>query len=125
MKYICEVCNQQFNTADEARNCEYTHNAEAKKKQLIEKAKASASEKISDAINAYIERYKELPEIELSPENQNIFTVDGISISLRHIIANEVLSMITDILFEEEDDGEDTCCECEDCSTNCRNYNEE
>ena len=112
MKYICEVCNQQFNTADEARNCEYTHNMEVKKKQLIEKAKTSASEKISDAINAYIERYKELPEIELSPESQSI-------------IANEVFSTIADILFGEEDDGEDTCCECEDCSTKCRKYNEE
>lgn len=66
MKYICEICNKQYDTAAEAEKRELKH-----KKENVEKsAKTSASAKISDAVNAYVAKYKELPNINIASENQ-------------------------------------------------------
>lgn len=68
MKYICEICNKQYGTVAEAEQCEVKH----KKEKEDESAKSSTEGKISDALNAFITKYKEFPNIKLMPDNQKI-----------------------------------------------------
>ncbi len=65
MKYTCEFCNKQYDTAEGAEQCELTHKKEVDK----ETAKADAENKISEAVNAFTAKYKEFPRIILSDEN--------------------------------------------------------
>lgn len=114
MKYVCEICNQQFNTVEEAKHCELEH----KKEKIYAAAKASASAKISDAVNAYVAKYNELPEIELIPDNQKLLVgtmVDTIS---------DTFAMLIDMFTEDNDNDCDTC-KCDECGGHCKNSDKE
>ena len=70
--HICETCNKQYDTADEAVNCEKEHFlAEEKAKKLAEE-KAHRQEVILKLWNAYTEDYGENP-IDLSKEVWHFF----------------------------------------------------
>lgn len=66
MKHICEICSKQYATVAEAEKCELAH----KKKNAEEAARVASEEAISDAVNAYITKYKTLPSVAVIPENQ-------------------------------------------------------
>lgn len=102
MKYICETCNKQHNTISEAEKCEAAH----VKEKLIAQAQESAEHKINEALNAFIARYKKMPNIELTESNQKILFGD-ISDKIE-----KTLDTIIGIIFG---DGEDECGDCDGC----------
>lgn len=104
MKHICEICNKQYDTVTEAEKCELAH----KKAAAEESVKTTAETKISDAVNAYIAKYKELPSIDITPENHK-FLLGDMAEKLE-----KTFDMLIDILCEDGDeDGEDDCdCDC-------------
>lgn len=108
MKHICEICNKQYDTVEGAEQCELAH----KKEAVEESAKAAAETKISVAVNAYIARYKELPGIEISAENQRLLLGD-MAYKLE-----KTFDMLIDIL--REDDEGDSECDCEKCDCDCK-----
>ena len=97
MKHICEICNKQYGTVEGAEQCELAH----KKEMTEERAKTAAEAKISAAVNAYITRYREFPDIEISAENQKIL-FDDMSDGLE-----KTFDMLINILFDEKCD-----CDC-------------
>ena len=109
MKYICEICNQQYDTVEAAEQCELTH----KKDDAAKKMQADASAKINDAMNAYVAKYKELPEIDLTDKNQK---------NLIEALANKVdetFGMLISMLCEDDEDDE--CgCGCEKSDGSCK-----
>ena len=111
MKYICEICHQQFNTAPEAEDCELAH----QKAKRNAEVKDAASEKISDAINAYIAKFKEFPEFNISEDNLGI--VIG---SLAENVEDAFKSLATIMSMLTLDDAIDCDdCDCEDCDEHC------
>lgn len=104
MKYVCEICNKQFNTVDEAERCEVAH----KKERAQVAAKASAETKINEAVNAFVARYKVIPRVELTTENQNLFIgeLDGVLDFLMELLG----------IGECEDEECDGCGHCDICS---------
>lgn len=107
MKYLCEICNKQFDTPDEARVCEYTH----KKEQMNQAVKEAAAAKISDAINAFIAKYGEAPAIHFTDENEEI---------VLSTVVNGLQSMVN-VLFGVLADGDDDI-ECENCRERCSGH---
>lgn len=107
MKYLCEICNKQFDTPDEARVCEYTH----KKEQMNQAAKEAAAAKISDAINAFIAKYGEAPSIHFTDENEEIVLCT---------VVNGLQGMVN-VLFGALADGDDDV-EYEDCCERCSGH---
>lgn len=102
MKYICEICNKQYDTVEAAEQCELVH----KKDDAAKKTQADASAKINDAVNAYVAKYKELPELDLTDKNQKI---------LLEALANKVeetFGMLIN-MFCEDDEDDECDCECE------------
>lgn len=101
MKYICEICNKQYATVSEAEQCELAH----KRKTAEESVKTTAETKISDAVNAYIAKYKEFPSIDITPENQKLLIGD---------LANKLdktFDMLIDVLCgDDEGNGGNNCC---------------
>mgnify|MGYP006972491068 CR=1 FL=1 len=75
MKFICDFCKKMYNTAKEAEECELAH----KNEEARLAAKSGAERKISDAVNAFITKYKSTPSIELTEENQKIVLDDTMS----------------------------------------------
>lgn len=98
MKYICDICDTQYKTYDEASKCE----AEHKRAAIMAQTRAADSRRISNAFNAFINKYKEMPEIELTEENQNVLLGDFTD------KLDKVVDMLIDIIVENDD-------ECEDC----------
>lgn len=111
MKHICEICNKQYDTVAGAEKCELAH----KKEALEASAKASMATAISDAVNAYVAKFKEFPSIEITLENQK-FLVGDFAENLE-----KAIDILFDILFEDddEDDDEDEC-DCERCDCDCK-----
>jgi hypothetical protein len=64
MKFICERCKTQYDTPEKAMECENSH-------EVNEKKKAEMNKKISDAVNAYIAKFHEVPEIHIESSNRN------------------------------------------------------
>ena len=105
MKHVCEVCNTQYDTIEAAEQCELGHKKE--KMQLV--AKAAAEAKISEAINAFITKYKAMPNIELTEENQKVLIGDVVG------KVEEAFDLILGLLGDEECDGCDHCDDCPGC----------
>lgn len=110
MKHICEICNQQYDTVAEAEKCELAH----KKEAVEEAAKADAESKISDAVNTFIARYKELPSIDITPENHKLLLGDMAE------KLEKTFDMLIDILCEEDDEDDNGECDCEKCDCDCK-----
>ena len=108
MKHICEICNQQYDTVEAAERCELTH----KKDDAAKKMQADASAKINDAVNAYVAKYKELPELDLTDENQKILLED-----LADKVGETLGTLIN--LFCEDDEDDECVCGCEKCGSDC------
>ena len=68
MKYVCEICNEKFDTSAKAEECELKH----KREKVKEEMQAATEAKISEIVNAYITRYKTVPNISITEENQRI-----------------------------------------------------
>ena len=102
MKHICEICNQQYDTVEAAEQCELAH----KKYDAAKKMQADASAKINDAVNAYVAKYKELPGLDLTDENQKIL-IEAIADKV-----DEIFGTIINMLCEEDED--------DDCSHGCK-----
>lgn len=98
MKYICEICNKQYATVSEAEHCELAH----KKKTAEESVKTATESKISDAINAYIAKYKEFPNVNLTPESQK-FLVDDFTDRL-----GKTFDMLIDVLCKDDEENSGT-----------------
>ena len=113
MKCICEICNQQYDTVEAAEQCELAH----KKGDAAKKVQADASAKINDAVNAYVAKYKELPELELTDENQKIL--------LEAIVdkVGDTFGMLIHMLCEYDED--EYGCGCEKCDGSCKNTDAE
>lgn len=107
MKHVCEVCNTQYGTVEAAEQCELGHKKE--KMQLV--AKAAAEAKISEAINAFVTKYKAMPNIELTEENQKVLIGDVVG------KVEEAFDLILGLLGDDECDDEDCdgCDHCDDC----------
>ena len=107
MKHGCEICNTQYNTVAEAEKCELTH----KKEKEQETVKATAESTISEAINAFIAKYKVMPTIEVAEENQKILFGE---LSNK---AEQVIDCIIDLLIggDDEDECNDECTDCKCC----------
>ena len=107
MKHICEICNAQYNTVAEAEKCELAH----KKAKEQEAIKATAESTISEAINAFITKYKAMPIIEVAEENQKILFGE---LSNK---AEEVIDYIIGLLIggDDEDECNDECTDCKCC----------
>lgn len=106
MKYICEICNKQYATVAEAEQCELVH----KKKNADESVKATAETKISDAINAYIAKYKEFPNVDITPENQK-FLIGDLADRLE-----KTFDMLIDVLCDEDEESSGNNCSRASCS---------
>lgn len=105
MKFVCEICNKKHDTLQAAEQCEQTH----EKERIQRVAKETAEAKISDAINAFIARYGEVPNIQLTPENEKLAF---------GIIVAQHLEDAFDAIFDIFDDGEDRNAnegECKNC----------
>ena len=111
MKHICEICNKQYDTVAGAEKCELAH----KKEALEASAKTSMGTAISDAVNAYVAKFKEFPSIEITSENQKLLLGDFAE------KLEKTFDMLVDILCEDddEDDDEDECV-CEKCDCDCK-----
>ena len=70
--YTCEICNRSYDDEKEALKCEERHERSRKKKEANEKAKDDNSKSISNLINLYIKRFKEMPNIELDDDSCDI-----------------------------------------------------
>lgn len=105
MKYVCEVCNQQFDTAPEAQQCEFAHKQEKAKAEAQSRAEIA----ISEAVNAYIAKYKTVPAIEITGENHSIL-LDALAGNI-----GEALSIFVDILCSGDECDE--CADCEGCNS--------
>lgn len=108
MKHVCEVCNQQYDSVKDAELCEMAHIRE----KAQHAAKVAAEAKISEAVNAFAAKYKTMPNIELTEENQKVLLGD---------LAGKVGEAF-DLLLElfGDDDCDDGCCddgkcECHEC----------
>lgn len=105
MKYICEVCNTQYNSIKDAERCELAHRQE--KAQLA--AKAASEAKINEAVNAYIDRYKEIPAIEITDKNREAIE--------KNIIdkVEKTFNILLDLfnVNEGKDGGDEECKNCE------------
>lgn len=99
MKHICEICNQQYDTVEAAEQCELAH----KKDDAAKKMQADASAKINDAVNAYVAKYKELPELDLTDENQKIL-LEALADKV-----GETFGMLINMLCEDDEDDECNC----------------
>lgn len=111
MKYVCEICNNQFDTPGAAERCEYGH----KREQMQRAAKDAAAAKISDAVNAFITKYGEAPAIHLTEENE--------ALAFGEVVNNlgEVFDVLLD-LFSGGECGDENCEGCEQCGERC-NHN--
>lgn len=98
MKYICDICNTQYKTYDEANKCE----AEHKKVAIMEQVRDADARRISNAFNAFIKKYKEMPNIEFTEENQDVLLGDFTD------KLDKMVDVLIDIITEDDD-------ECEDC----------
>lgn len=107
MKYICEICNQQYDSVEVAEQCELAH----KKDDAAKKMQADASAKINDAVNAYVAKYKELPELDLTDENQKIL-LEALADKV-----GETFGMLINMLCEADEADE---CDCEKCDCDCK-----
>lgn len=114
MKHICEICNQQYDTVEAAEQCELAH----KKDDAAKKMQADASAKINDAVNAYVAKYKELPELDLTDENQKIL-LEALADKV-----GETFGMLINMLCEDDEDDECDC-GCEKCDGSCKNTDAE
>jgi hypothetical protein len=102
MKYICEICNTKFDSPAEAERCELTH-----KEQRQRIAKEAAEIKISNAVNAFISKYGEMPTIHLSDENEAI-TLTEISADICEMLE----SFFSALCGGEEDAPHEDCKQC-------------
>lgn len=109
MKHICEICNKQYDTVEAAEQCELAH----KKDDAAKAMRAEASVKINDAVNTYVAKYKELPELDLTDENQKIL------LGALADKVGETIGMLVDMLCEDDDD-DDCDCGCEKCDGSCK-----
>ena len=109
MKHICEICNQRYDTVEAAEQCELAH----KKDDAAKKMQADASAKINDAVNAYVAKYKELPELDLTDENQKIL-LEALADKV-----GETFGMLINMLCEDDEDDECDC-GCEKCDGSCK-----
>lgn len=109
MKYICEICNQQYDTVEAAEQCELAH----KKDNAIKKMQADAAAKINDAVNAYVSKYKELPELDLTDENQKIL-LEALADKV-----GETFGMLINMICEDDEDDECDC-GCKKCDGSCK-----
>lgn len=108
MKYICEICNKQYDTVAGAEQCELAH----KKEALEASAKNSAEAAISDAVNAYVAKFKEFPSIEIAPENKK-FLISGLAEKIE-----DAFDILVDIFCEDDEDEDDHSWE--KCDCNCK-----
>lgn len=106
MKHICEICNKQYDTVAGAEKCELAH----KKEALEASAKTSMGTAISDAVNAYVAKFKEFPDIELTPESQKLLIGDFAE------KLEKTFDMLVDILCKDDEDE----CDCEKCDCDCK-----
>lgn len=97
MKFICEVCNTKHDTPQAAEQCEQAHEKERAKRM----AKEAAAATISNAINAFVARYGEFPEVRLSPENEKVVA----ETAAQHL--ERIFSTIADIFCDG--DESDVC----------------
>lgn len=102
MKYICEICNHQYDTILEAEKCELTH----KREKFDAEEKKRAESQINEAINEFISKYNELPHLEIDKDNQSVL-LSWITESLE-----DIFSILDEI---ETNDGDD-CCDCGKCN---------
>lgn len=107
MKHICEICNKQYDTVAGAEKCELAH----KKEALEASAKTSMGTAISDAVNAYVAKFKEFPDIELTPESQKLLIGDFAE------KLEKTFDVLVDILCGDDDEDE---CDCEKCDCDCK-----
>jgi hypothetical protein len=61
MKFMCECCKKVHDTPEQAMGCEKKHHEEK-----VTEEKMRTSRKISDAMTAYVRRYKEFPDININ-----------------------------------------------------------
>ena len=90
MKYVCEFCNKSFNNPDAAFKCENAHKEEIARKE----AKANAEQKINNAVNAFVAKYKTMPEIYLTEENQQAIADE---------VSNIFCEFMTDIFGSDDE----------------------
>ena len=112
MKHICEICNQQFNSAPEAEKCELQH----KRAALAAEAQADTAAKINNAVNAYVAKYKALPEFDLTPENQEIVLESLID------TVGDTFTALLNLLSDDDDDDE--CGDCQRYDSHCEHCRE-
>lgn len=67
--YTCEYCSHGYETESEALECEQRHKKEDEEKRRAKEEKAERSKAISNLINLYIQRYGEMPDIDITNEN--------------------------------------------------------
>lgn len=109
MKFVCEICNQKYDSVAMAEQCELAH----KKEYIANKAQTDASAKINEAVNAYVAKYKELPELDLTEDNQKVI-LEALADKV-----GETFGMLINMLCE--DDEADECdCGCEKCAGSCK-----
>lgn len=99
MKYMCDYCEQEYNTEFEAELCEQSHQKEN-------------SDEINRLINLYVAEYGEFPPIHISEDNKNLLVGKVIDDSL-------VFDDDADDYEDENDEwDEDSCtqCECKHCT---------
>ncbi len=83
--FECETCGKGYKTENEALACERKHAYETK----LENTKNDISAKISDMINMYIDKFGEMPEIELTKKSREIVT---------RTTFNSVLDLVADLI---------------------------
>lgn len=69
MKFICEVCKTQYNKMEDAEACEIQHKKSAQEEKTY-------IDEINRLANEYISKYRKMPLIEVSEDNQPILRKD-------------------------------------------------
>lgn len=120
MKYVCEICEAEYATPHEAEACEKAHDCE--------KERLADEKVVNDVFNAYIAKYKAIPEIFITEENKAAMIKernerpccepdeddDDFLSDVINTVAGVLVSLLTD---DEDDDGE--CATCEKCCKCC------
>ena len=115
MKHICEICNKQYDTVAGAERCELAH----KKEALEASMKASSEAAISNAINAHIAKFKEIPVINITHENLELLFGDMAK------KFEKSFDTLIGILCDDEDECEELDCESKKCDCHCKSTSEE
>jgi len=59
--FVCDICNESYNTEEEALSCENKHKEEEVQKKARAEQKSKDLEEINTLVDAFYEKYKEYP----------------------------------------------------------------